>query len=67
MPAAAARQIRALWMSTIAFTIRYPKNVGAVGGRVGMIGGLGGFVLPIAFGALSELTGLSTSRFILQK
>lgn len=64
MPAAAARQMRALWMSTIAFTVRCPKNVGAVGGMVGMIGGL---VLSIALGALSELTGLSTSCFMLQK
>jgi len=51
-------------MSTIAFTVRCPKNVGAVGGMVGMIGGL---VLSIALGALSELTGLSTSCFMLPK
>jgi NNP family nitrate/nitrite transporter-like MFS transporter len=30
-----------------------------------MIGGLGGFVLPIAFGALNDLTGLWTSCFML--
>ena len=30
-----------------------------------MIGGLGGFVLPIAFGALVDLTGLWTSCFML--
>jgi len=43
----------------------YPKNVGAVGGLVGMIGGLGGFFLPIAFGALNDLTGLWSSCFML--
>jgi NNP family nitrate/nitrite transporter-like MFS transporter len=30
-----------------------------------MIGGLGGFVLPIAFGALNDLTGVATSCFML--
>jgi hypothetical protein len=30
-----------------------------------MIGGLGGFVLPIAFGALNDLTGIWTSCFML--
>jgi NNP family nitrate/nitrite transporter-like MFS transporter len=30
-----------------------------------MIGGLGGFVLPIAFGALNDFTGLWTSCFML--
>ena len=30
-----------------------------------MIGGLGGFVLPIAFGALIDLTGIWTSCFML--
>jgi NNP family nitrate/nitrite transporter-like MFS transporter len=30
-----------------------------------MIGGLGGFVLPIAFGLLNDLTGLWTSCFML--
>ena len=33
--------------------VYYPKNVGAVGGLVGMIGGLGGF-LPIVFGLLND-------------
>ena len=45
--------------------VYYPNNVAAVGGLVGMIGGLGGFVLPIAFGALNDLTGLWTSCFML--
>ena len=30
--------------------VYYPDNVGSVGGLVGMIGALGGFVLPIVFG-----------------
>ena len=37
----------------------------AVGGVVGMIGGLGGFVMPIAFGMLLDFTGLWTSYFML--
>ncbi|WVT75922.1 nitrate/nitrite transporter (plasmid) [Sinorhizobium chiapasense] len=43
----------------------YPENVGAVGGIVGMMGGLGGFLLPIAFGLLKDLTGLWSSCFLL--
>ncbi len=43
----------------------YPDNVGAVGGIVGMMGGLGGFILPIAFGLLKDLTGLWSSCFLL--
>jgi NNP family nitrate/nitrite transporter-like MFS transporter len=30
-----------------------------------MIGGLGGFALPIAFGAMADLTGIWTSCFML--
>jgi NNP family nitrate/nitrite transporter-like MFS transporter len=30
-----------------------------------MIGGVGGFVLPIAFGFLNQVTGLWTSSFML--
>jgi NNP family nitrate/nitrite transporter-like MFS transporter len=30
-----------------------------------MIGGLGGFTLPIAFGAMADLTGIWTSCFML--
>jgi NNP family nitrate/nitrite transporter-like MFS transporter len=43
----------------------YPNHVGAVGGAVGMIGGLGGFILPVAFGALLDLTDIWTSCFAL--
>src|SRR5690606_9363057 len=40
--------------------VYYPKNVGAVGGLVGMMRGLGGFVLPLAFGLLIDLTRVWT-------
>ncbi|PMU11205.1 MULTISPECIES: nitrate/nitrite transporter [unclassified Pseudomonas] len=43
----------------------YPKNMGAVSGIVGLAGGLGGFVLPILFGALVDLTGVRSSCFML--
>ncbi|MBY3036538.1 MFS transporter [Rhizobium laguerreae] len=43
----------------------YPENVGAVGGVVGMMGGLGGFILPIAFGLLKDMTSLWSSCFLL--
>jgi NNP family nitrate/nitrite transporter-like MFS transporter len=32
---------------------------------VGLAGGLGGFVLPIMFGALMDLTGIRSSAFML--
>ncbi|PZP27350.1 MAG: MFS transporter [Roseateles depolymerans] len=43
----------------------YPKNIGAISGIVGLAGGLGGFVLPILFGALLDLTGVRSSAFML--
>ena len=43
--------------------VYYPDRVGAVAGAVGLVGGLGGFVLPIAFGALIDLTGVWQSCF----
>ncbi len=39
----------------------FPEEVGVVGGMVGVLGGLGGFVCPIIFGYLLEGTGLWTS------
>ncbi len=39
----------------------FPDEVGVVGGMVGVMGGLGGFVCPIIFGYLLETTGLWTS------
>ncbi|MDP2869093.1 nitrate/nitrite transporter [Methyloversatilis sp.] len=43
----------------------YPANIGAISGIVGLAGGLGGFVLPIMFGALVDLTGIRSSAFML--
>ena len=43
----------------------YPQNMGAISGIVGLAGGLGGFVLPIMFGALVDLTGVRSSCFLL--
>lgn len=39
----------------------FPNEVGVVGGMVGVLGGLGGFVCPIVFGYLLKNTGLWTS------
>ncbi len=43
----------------------YPHNIGVISGVVGLAGGLGGFVLPILFGALVDLTGVRSSAFML--
>ena len=43
----------------------YAGNIGTVSGIVGLAGGLGGFVLPILFGALMDLTGIRSSAFML--
>ncbi|MBH1986978.1 MAG: NarK/NasA family nitrate transporter [Burkholderiales bacterium] len=43
----------------------YPDNIGAVSGIVGLAGGMGGFVLPIMFGYLLDLTGIRSSAFML--
>ncbi len=43
----------------------YPKNIGVVSGVVGLAGGMGGFVLPIMFGVLVDLTGVRSSAFML--
>ena len=43
----------------------YPDNIGAISGIVGLAGGLGGFVLPIMFGILLDLTGIRSSAFML--
>jgi NNP family nitrate/nitrite transporter-like MFS transporter len=42
----------------------YPHNIGVISGIVGLMGGLGGFVLPIVFGALVDLTGIRSSAFM---
>jgi MFS transporter, NNP family, nitrate/nitrite transporter len=43
----------------------YPENIGTISGIVGLAGGLGGFVLPIMFGALVDITGVRSSAFML--
>jgi NNP family nitrate/nitrite transporter-like MFS transporter len=43
----------------------FPQDVGVVGGLVGVLGGLGGFVLPIVFGYFLRGTGLWTSCWLL--
>jgi NNP family nitrate/nitrite transporter-like MFS transporter len=42
----------------------YPHDVGAVGGLVGMLGALGGFLLPKAFGWLGRATSFPQSAFL---
>ena len=46
-------------------SVDYPTNIGTISGIVGLAGGLGGFVLPIMFGALMDLTGIRSSAFML--
>lgn len=43
----------------------FPRDIGAVSGIVGLVGGMGGFLLPIMFGALLDLTGVRSSAFML--
>jgi NNP family nitrate/nitrite transporter-like MFS transporter len=43
----------------------YPHNIGVISGVVGLAGGLGGFFMPIIFGALVDLTGVRSSSFML--
>jgi NNP family nitrate/nitrite transporter-like MFS transporter len=43
----------------------YPHNIGVISGVVGLAGGMGGFLLPIMFGALLDLTGVRSSCFML--
>jgi len=44
---------------------RYSHNIGVVSGIVGLAGGMGGFLLPIMFGALVDLTGVNSTIFML--
>lgn len=41
----------------------FPNDVGAVGGLVGMLGAMGGFILPPAFGYCVRVTGCSQAAF----
>lgn len=43
----------------------FPDNMGTVTGIVGMVGALGGFLLPILFGAALDLLGIDSSCFML--
>ncbi len=43
----------------------YSHNIGVVSGIVGLVGGMGGFLLPIMFGALVDVTGINSSIFML--
>ena len=43
----------------------YPGNIGAISGIVGLAGGMGGFILPILFGILMDVTGIRSSAFML--
>ena len=43
----------------------YPDNIGTISGIVGLAGGLGGFILPIMFGAILDITGVRSSAFML--
>lgn len=43
----------------------FPDNMGAVSGIVGLAGGMGGFILPILFGVLLDLTAVRSSAFML--
>ena len=43
----------------------FPDNMGIVTGIVGLAGGLGGFLLPILFGAILDWFGINSSCFML--
>lgn len=43
----------------------FPDNLGVVTGIVGLAGGMGGFLLPILWGALLDLLGIRSSAFML--
>lgn len=43
----------------------FPENMGTVTGIVGMVGGLGGFLLPIMFGVILDVLGINSSCFML--
>ena len=43
----------------------YPDRMGTVGGAVGLLGAIGGFILPILFGLVTDLFGVRSSCFML--
>ncbi|HLV48265.1 MAG TPA: MFS transporter [Aliidiomarina sp.] len=42
----------------------YPKRMGSVGGIVGALGAVGGFTLPVVFGLVQDLLGISSGAFM---
>ena len=42
----------------------FPNNMGVVGGMVGVIGGLGGFTMPIIFGVAVDALGVRSSAYM---
>lgn len=42
----------------------FPENMGVVTGIVGLVGALGGFVLPILFGVILDWLGINSSCFM---
>jgi NNP family nitrate/nitrite transporter-like MFS transporter len=42
----------------------FPANMGVVTGLVGLVGALGGFVLPIIFGVILDWLGINSSCFM---
>src|SRR5690606_116613 len=43
----------------------FPDNMGVVTGIVGLAGGVGGFLLPLMFGAMADLLQIRSSCFML--
>ena len=43
----------------------YPDRMGTVGGAVGLLGAIGGFILPIMFGLVTDLFGVRSSCFMM--
>lgn len=43
----------------------YPQQMGSVGGLVAMLGGIGGFTLPILFGLAVDIVGVYSASFML--
>lgn len=43
----------------------YPDQIGSVGGTVAMLGGVGGFTLPVLFGVGVDIAGVYSASFML--
>jgi NNP family nitrate/nitrite transporter-like MFS transporter len=43
---------------------RFSRDIGAVTGTIGAVGGLGGFFLPMLLGSVKQLTGSFTPGFM---